>query len=221
MKAALAWRACALAGLGWLLAPGAAMAAGGGPATVAAPAVAPVATRAAPAAVVQWDWAAPNLPDVEVFDQRGRKLRFARDLLAGRTVVVSFVFTSCSSICSPISAGLGAVQQQLGARLGQDIHLVSITIDPLTDTPQVLAQYSAKFDARPGWTFVTGSPANIERILKAFGLPLGGDLSEHSPYLFVGNEGARAWTRVHGLSDPRTVTSTLVQAAARRPQGGR
>lgn len=162
---------------------------------------------------MRWDWKPPAWPDVEVLDQHGRKLRFSRDLLAGRTVAVSFVFTSCSSICSPITAGLSSVQRHLQARLGKDIHLVSVTIDPLTDTPQVLAQYGARFGAGAGWTFVTGARTAIERVLAAFGMPAGGDLSDHSPYLYIGNEAARAWTRVHGLSDPKLVAATLERAA--------
>jgi protein SCO1 len=168
----------------------------------------------------RWDWKPPVWPDVEVTDQAGRKLRFARDLLTGRTVAISFVFTTCSSICSPISAGLASVQRRLQPRMGRDIHLVSITIDPLTDTPAVLAQYGAKFEAGPGWTFVTGARGPIERILAAFGIAAGGDLSDHSPYLYVGNEPARAWTRVHGLSDPRVVAAVLERAAARGPAEG-
>lgn len=169
----------------------------------------------------QWNWKPPAAwPDVEVADQSGRRLRFARDLMAGRTVAVSFVFTTCSSICSPIAAGLSSVQSRLKSRIGRDIHLLSITIDPLTDTPEVLAKYAAKFEAGPGWTFVTGSRAAVERILGTFGISAGGDLSQHSPYLYVGNEPARAWTRVHGLSDPGIVAATLEKAAARGPAAG-
>jgi protein SCO1 len=167
-----------------------------------------------------WNWKPPAWPDVEVLDQAGRKLRFARDLLTGRTVAVSFVFTTCSSICSPITAGLSSVQRRMRQRMGRDIHLLSITIDPLNDTPAVLAQYAAKFEAGPGWTFVTGSRGSIDRVLAAFGMSSGGDLSDHSPYIYLGNETARAWTRVHGLSDPGVVAATLERAAAAGQAGG-
>lgn len=167
-----------------------------------------------------WNWTPPAWPDVEVVDHTGRKLRFARDLLAGRTVAVSFVFTTCSSICSPIAAGLSNVQRRLRPRMGRDIHLLSVTIDPLNDTPAVLAQYAAKFEAGPGWTFVTGSRGSIDRVLAAFGISAGGDLSEHSPYLYLGHEPTRAWSRVHGLSDPSVVAATLERAAATGLAGG-
>lgn len=177
-------------------------------------------TPSGAAAATGWNWKPPAWPDVEVIDQAGRKLRFARDLVAGRTVAVSFVFTTCSSICSPITAGLSSVQRRLRPRMGRDIHLLSITIDPFNDTPAVLAQYASKFEAGPGWSFVTGSRGSIDRVLAAFGMSSGGDLSDHSPYIYLGNDSARAWTRVHGLSEPGVVAAALERAAAAGQAGG-
>jgi len=154
-------------------------------------------------------------PDVEVLDQRGHKVQFYRNLIAGRTIAVNFIFTSCTTICSPVSAGFEAVQRQLSSRMGRDVYLVSISVDPLNDTPAVLREYGAKFKAGNGWTFVTGTRSSIDRILRTFGVPTGGNLSDHSPFVYIGNDAARAWTRIHGLSDPRIIAGALGEAAKR------
>lgn len=167
------------------------------------------------AAPARFDWRAPEFADVEVQTQHGRRVRFRSDLLAGRTVAINFIFTSCTTICSPVSAGFAAVQQQLGPRLGRDVHLLSISVDPLNDSPAVLREYGARFAAGPGWTFVTGSRQAIDRILRDFDVPLGGDLGSHTPYVYIGNDSTRQWTRVHGLTEPRLILSALNDAARR------
>lgn len=171
------------------------------------------AARAAAEPAPRFDWRAPEFADVEVLTQQGHKLRFRSGVLAGRTVAVNFIFTSCTTICSPVSAGFAAVQQQLGPRLGRELHLVSVSVDPLNDSPAVLREYGARFAAGPGWTFVTGGRQAIDRILRDFDVPLGGDLGSHTPYVYIGNDAARRWTRVHGLSEPRLIAQALTEAA--------
>src|SRR5436309_689253 len=75
------------------------------------------------------------LPDVTVVDQDGKRLRFYSDLVRGRTVAIDFIYTSCTTICPMLTANFRNVQQELGARVGKDITLISISIDPVTDTP--------------------------------------------------------------------------------------
>ncbi|HEX6361783.1 MAG TPA: SCO family protein [Albitalea sp.] len=186
-------------------------------ATLAIGLLAPACASAGSAPV--WDWPAPPFADVDVTDQAGRRLRFQRDVLAGRTVAVNFVFTSCTTICSPLAASFAAVQKELRARMGHDVHLVSVSVDPLNDTPSVLREYGARFGAGPGWTFLTGGRASIDRILRDFGVPPGGDLSRHTPLVYIGHGDARAWTRMHGLAEPRTIAAALLQAAARGASG--
>lgn len=163
----------------------------------------------------RFDWRAPEFADVEVQTQQGSRLHFRSGLLAGRAVAVNFIFTSCTTICSPVSAGFAAVQQQLGARLGREMQLLSISVDPLNDSPAVLRDYGARFAAGAGWTFVTGSRQSIDRILRDFEVPLGGDLGSHTPYVYIGHAAARQWARVHGLSQPRLIADTLNEAARR------
>src|SRR5215207_3927345 len=88
--------------------------------------------------------------DVELVDQDGRRLRFYSDVLKGRTVVINAFFTTCTSVCPPMNRNLEKVQEALGQRLGKDVFILSISVDPLTDTPPRLKEYSRRFHARPG-----------------------------------------------------------------------
>jgi protein SCO1/2 len=153
--------------------------------------------------------------DVPVLDQDGKRLNFYRDLVRGRTVAIQFVYTTCTTYCLPLAANFGAVQQDLRARIGADLHLISISIDPVTDTPDRLKAFGAQFDAQPGWTFVTGAMPDIARLARKLGQPLGNPV-DHVPLVLVHNDKAGGWTRLDG-TDPDAVRDTLVAAAGPAP----
>jgi cytochrome oxidase Cu insertion factor (SCO1/SenC/PrrC family) len=161
---------------------------------------APSATAPAPV----WETAMPRIPDVTVRDQTGRTLQFHRDLIKGRKVAINFVFTSCTSICTPLAATFRAMQEQMAKRGIKDVHLISVSVDPLTDTPDALRRFGEKFGAEPGWTFVTGSRKSIDQILRAFGVATG-DPNDHSPIVWVGDDAQQRWTRTLGLSAPDAI----------------
>jgi cytochrome oxidase Cu insertion factor (SCO1/SenC/PrrC family) len=111
-----------------------------------------------------------EIPDVTVVDQDGRKLRFYSDLVKGRVVAINFVFTTCKAGCPILGAGFSKFQETLGDRLGKDVSLISISVDPMVDRPQRLKDWARHFHARPGWRFVTaadGQKAELDQLLKA------------------------------------------------------
>lgn len=156
-----------------------------------------------------------RVPDTTVYDQNGRRLRFYTDLVKGKTVVINFIFTTCTTICPPLTATFRRVQQTLGERVGKDIQLISISVDPTTDVPERLKDFSAKFKAEPGWTFVTGSKPEIDELLGALGGYVA-DKNDHTPLILIGNEAAGFWTRTYGLA-PATQIVKLVNEAAAKP----
>ena len=115
------------------------------------------------------DSTALRIPDATVYDQNGNKLKFYTDLVKGKTVAINFIFTTCTAICPSLTATFRRVQQELGDRVGQDVHLISVSVDPTTDVPERLKEYAAKFKAGPGWTFVTGDKVEIDSVLLALG----------------------------------------------------
>src|SRR5215212_10651001 len=85
--------------------------------------------------------------DVELIDQDGQKLRFYSDVLKNKIVVINTFFTTCTNICPPMNRNFEKMQDALGDRLGKDVFLVSITVDPETDTPTRLKEYGRRFHA--------------------------------------------------------------------------
>ncbi len=155
-----------------------------------------------------------RIPDVPIYDQNGRRLSFYTDLVKGKTVAINFIFTTCTTICPPMTATFRRVQQQLGERAGRDVYLISVSVDPVTDVPERLHDFAARFNAGSGWTFVTGSKTEIDSLLQALGAAVA-DKNDHTPMILVGNDAAGHWTRAYGLSPPTTLV-TLITALADR-----
>jgi protein SCO1/2 len=157
-------------------------------------------------------FASMRIPDVTVYDQDGRKLNFYSDLVKGRTVAINFIFTTCTTICPPLTATFRKVQQEMGERVGRDVALISVSVDPTTDVPERLKSFSAKFNAQPGWSFVTGSKPDIDQLLASLGA-YAGNKNDHTPMILVGNDKAQYWTRTYGLAKPAMLTKMITEAA--------
>jgi cytochrome oxidase Cu insertion factor (SCO1/SenC/PrrC family) len=153
-----------------------------------------------------------EIPDANVLDQDGRRLRFYSDLVKGKTVAINFIFTTCATICPPLTATFRRVQQQLGERVGRDVALISVSVDPATDVPDRLAAFAGKFNRVDGWTFVTGAKPEIDRLLRALGAYVG-DKNDHTPMILIGNESAGYWTRTYGLAPAGTIVKAIAEAA--------
>jgi protein SCO1/2 len=151
------------------------------------------------------------LPDVTVIDQTGQSRHFYSDLVKGKTVAIDFFYTTCTSFCRPLSANLTEVQQRLSARMGKDVALISISIDPATDTPARLKDFAAHFDQGPGWTFVTGARPDIAKLLDRMGQTLGNP-EDHMPLVLVHSDTAGGWTHIDGY-DPDEIVQALTKAA--------
>lgn len=160
--------------------------------------------------------APPRIPNLTVYDQQGRKLQFFTDLVKDKTVAINFIFTTCTTICPPLTATFRKVQQELGARVGHEVQLISISVDPTTDGPERLLSFAAKFEAGPGWSFVTGGKPEIDALLKALGAGVA-DKNDHTPLVLIGNERAGYWTRAYGLAPASTLLKKINEAAAKPP----
>src|SRR5829696_8971581 len=139
------------------------------------------------------------IPDVEVLDQDGNELHFYRDLIKDKTVAINFIFTNCTTICPPLAATFARLQKEMGDKIGKDVHLISISVDPLTDTPERLKAWGAKFKAGAGWTFVTGNKLDMDKLLNALGASVS-RREDHTPSVIVGNDPKDVWTRTYGLA---------------------
>lgn len=153
------------------------------------------------------------IPDVAVLDQDGRPLRFYTDLIKGKTVAINFIFTNCTTICPPLAATFARLQKELGEKVGKDVHLISISVDPVTDTPQRLKTWGAKFKAGPGWTFVTGEKQEMDKLLNALGAAVS-KREDHTPALIIGSDSKGVWTRTYGLAKISQIMGVLQNVMA-------
>ena len=157
-----------------------------------------------------------EVPDVELVDQDGKTVRVRSLLQAGKPVVVSFIFTTCTTICPMLSTIVSRVQEKLGDRVGQEVSLVSISVDPARDTPARLKAYAARHHAKPGWTWLTGGRGTVEQVLRGMGAYTP-SFADHPPMVLVG-DGAGGWTRLNGFPSQATIVAQVdAYAAAARP----
>jgi protein SCO1/2 len=154
------------------------------------------------------------LPDVQLVRDDGRTVRFREELDDGRSVVLSFVFTACTSICPVTSATFAQLQRRLGAQRSR-VQLVSISIDPDEDGAERLAAYGRKFGARPGWRFYTGTASASIEVQRAFDA-YGGDKMRHAPDTYVRRAGSRSWVRLHGFASANELLAETGVAATPR-----
>jgi protein SCO1/2 len=137
-------------------------------------------------------------PAVTLLDQDGRSVPLAEVLKPGGPLAVNFIFTTCTTVCPVMSATFANVRRRLGAD-GDDLRMVSISIDPEHDRPAQLAAYARRFGADPRWTFYTGSEEDVGRVLGAFDA-LVGDKTNHRPITLLRRAGTADWIRVEGLA---------------------
>ncbi len=153
-----------------------------------------------------------TMPDVVLVNQNGTKVRFRRLIETDKTVVVDFIYGTCTTICPVLSAGFANLQRKLGAD-SRKIHLISISIDPEHDTPQVMNEYLKNFRARPGWDFLSGSREDIDRVMKAFDAYFPTKMS-HRPLDFIKAPSSSVWVRLDGLMGTGDLMSEMKKAGA-------
>ncbi|MEM7051939.1 MAG: SCO family protein [Acidobacteriota bacterium] len=169
--------------------------------------------------------------DTRLVDQHGQEHRFYSDLIAGRTVVINPFFSTCTGSCPVMHGALQRLHEALDERLGRDVFLLSISVDPEHDTPERLNTYAEAFEAGPGWSFLTGEPADVERVLARLGQAVPRK-EAHQAIFLVGNDRTGLWQRAFGLgpaegllevvrsvaddSPPDAVVSPLTQPSTSR-----
>jgi protein SCO1/2 len=181
-------------------------------AAVAAAAALPRAVRASAAAAPVSAEAAQlaeqhrrYFPNVPLRTHRGQDVRFYDDLVKGKKVIINFTYTGCTGTCPLTTSNLARVQKLLGDRVGRDIFIVSLTLDPENDTPDVLDEYAKAHNAGPGWTFATGRQEDIDSIRRRLGLYDTPDFTQHLGLLTFGNEPEGKWAAGPALDRPENI----------------
>jgi len=148
------------------------------------------------------------IPDVEVVNNRGKRVYLYSDLIKDKIVLLSFFYTRCSYICSMQGVSLAKVQKELEP-LGKDVFLISISMDPRGDTPEKLKQWGRNFGAGPRWTIVSSDRLEMSRMIKEFTGEETGPRDLHSSTVFLGNDRTGEWLATDGLFGPKTLVGLL------------
>jgi cytochrome oxidase Cu insertion factor (SCO1/SenC/PrrC family) len=158
-------------------------------------------------------WGADYFPNIPLVTQDGKKLRFFDDVIKGKVVALNFIYTNCPDMCALETARLREVQRILGDRVGRDVFIYSITIDPERDTPEVLKRYAEKFQVGPGWLFLTGKEADITLLRRKLGVYSEENrtekLQEHDLSSVIGNQATGQWMKVSPYENPYVLATQL------------
>ncbi len=146
--------------------------------------------------------------DVELVTQEGQTVRLFHDLMADRVVVFSAFFTECTGVCPVMAKKLAALQREFADHMGKDLHLISISVDPIQDSPRELAKFAERYGAGPGWYFIGGNKANVDLALGKLGQYVD-DRETHSNILLMGNLRTGLWKKVMGLADDAELARQL------------
>ena len=141
-----------------------------------------------------------RIPAVTVVDTRGRPVRLPGPMESDTPLLVNFIYTTCSTICSAQTATLAELQRQLAER-GSRARFVSFTIDPDNDTPQRLAAFARRFSIERDWDFYSGDFNELLRVQQAFDVYRGSKAS-HPPVVLLRHSRHAPWVRVEGFATP-------------------
>lgn len=151
-----------------------------------------------------------TFPNVPVLTHDGKVVRFYDDLIKNKIVMINFTYTDCKGICPGMTANLKRVHKEFGERMGKDVFMYSISLQPEHDTPAVLKAYTDKHQIKPGWTFLTGTKANIELLREHLGFKfsdpsLDQDKSQHLGVVKFGIEALERWGMAPALGDAKYI----------------
>ena len=153
-------------------------------------------------------------PDVPLLTQDNQKVRLYDDLVKDKIATINFFYARCEGICPLVMTNLVRVQKLLGKRVGREINMISITLKPEQDTPAALKEYAAMHGVKPGWTFLTGKPEDIERLRRSLGFTnpepqIDQDKSQHIGNVRYGNEPLMEWSAFPGMSKPEYIVESI------------
>lgn len=156
-------------------------------------------------------------PDLPLVDQDGKERKFYTDLIKGKVVVINSFFSTCESHCPTMMGKLQKIQEAAGDRMGKDVHIISITVDPFTDTPKVLKAYSKAYNAKPGWFMMTGDKETVKSALNRLGFNT--EAKElHSNIFIIGNEPTGRWQKVSGNRPDEIVRESFMSVLRHRDE---
>jgi protein SCO1 len=150
----------------------------------------------------------PAIDGISLVDQDGRTTTLVEAVGSDKPVLVNFIFTTCTTICPVMSAGMSQFLTNLGAEQDR-VRVVTISIDPENDSAEALRAYAARYHAPSNWHFLTGTPAAVEAAQRAFGSYRGGK-NNHEAGTFVRSAAGAPWIALDGFSSAETLQHAVM-----------
>jgi protein SCO1/2 len=155
-----------------------------------------------------------HLPNIPLLTHEGKQVMLYDDLVKDKIVTMNFFYAKCDEICPMVTANLAKVQKLLGDQVGKKIFMYSFTLKPEEDDVNVIRNYREMYHAKPGWTFLTGKPENLEALRKGIGFTypepaIDQDKSQHIGNVRYGNEPLMLWAACPGMARAEFLAETL------------
>jgi protein SCO1/2 len=151
------------------------------------------------------------IPDVRIVDESGRAANLSSVLEGNAPILLNFIFTTCTAVCPILTATFSQVQEGLGSERNS-VRMISLSIDPEQDTPEVLRSYAKKHHAGPQWHFFTGTLADMISIEKSFDIYRGNKMN-HEPVSFMRVGADSKWMRIDGFASADDLVREFRQLA--------
>ena len=154
-----------------------------------------------------------HFPNVALLTHTGKEVAFYDDVLKNQKVVINFMYTACTDVCSSVTQNIREAQRLLG-EFANDIHFYSISLTPLHDDPQALRNYMSAQKVGRGWTFLTGKEENIERVRRGLGFVQqsskeDANIFNHSGMLRIGNERMGSWAHASAVTSGKAIARMI------------
>jgi protein SCO1/2 len=160
-----------------------------------------------------------HVPDFSLVDQNRQTVTLSQ--FSGKAVAITFTYTHCAlpNFCFRIANNFRRLQKRFADRLGRDLIFMTITFDPVHDTPEVMAKYGVTWDADPkGWRLLTGPPSEIQKISSRFGESYSPDegLMTHSLHTLIIDRNGNLAANLEGNESSAEELGDLVQTVLAR-----
>jgi protein SCO1/2 len=155
-----------------------------------------------------------HFPNIPLVTHEGKEVLFYDDLVKDKVVTLNFFYAKCDGICPTVSTNLARVQRILGAEVGKRVFMYSFTLKPEEDTVDDIRRYREMHHVKPGWTFLTGKPEDLEKLRKGIGFTypnpaIDKDKSQHIGNVRYGNEPLMLWAACPGMANPEFVAESV------------
>jgi protein SCO1/2 len=145
---------------------------------------------------------------LSMLNRFGEKVNLLEDVIGERVVAINFVYTNCTTVCPVTSSIFSMVQTDIGAQMGAEVALITITVDPARDNPHRMRSFSKNFNPGDGWSWLTGEKASVDKALKSLGAYTP-NFEDHPAMVLIGDARHSKWYRLYGFPAPGAIEARM------------